>query len=72
LSPGRGTTHYNTAVALLLKGDAPAALKEMEQETIYANSTHQYGNGGHRWKQWTEKWAPFPKLLETAARKSPS
>ena len=36
---------------------------------LYANSTHQHGNGGHRWKWWTEKWAPFPKNLETAPQK---
>src|SRR6185295_9683582 len=32
LSPNRGGAHFNLGVALLLKGDATAALAEMEQE----------------------------------------
>ena len=32
LSPGRGGAHYQICVAMLLKGDAPAALAEIEQE----------------------------------------
>jgi TolB-like protein/class 3 adenylate cyclase len=32
LSPGRGAAHFNICVAMLLKGDAPAALAEIEQE----------------------------------------
>jgi len=24
---------------------------------LHANSTRQHGNGGHRWKWWTEQWA---------------
>jgi tetratricopeptide (TPR) repeat protein len=32
LSPGRGTAHYDISVAMLHKGDAPAALAEIEQE----------------------------------------
>jgi tetratricopeptide (TPR) repeat protein len=34
LRPGRGGAHAFVGMALLLKGDAPAALKEIEQETI--------------------------------------
>jgi TolB-like protein/cytochrome c-type biogenesis protein CcmH/NrfG len=33
LAPGRGGAHYGLGVALLLKGDAPGALAEIEQET---------------------------------------
>jgi hypothetical protein len=33
LSPGYGSAHYQIGAALLLKGDAPAAASEMEQET---------------------------------------
>ena len=33
LSPGRGSTHYLLAVALLMKGDGSGALAEIEQET---------------------------------------
>jgi Flp pilus assembly protein TadD len=33
LAPGRGSTHSQLSVALLLKGDAPGALAEIEQET---------------------------------------
>jgi tetratricopeptide (TPR) repeat protein len=33
LSPQRGGTHYLIALSLLMKGDAPAALAELEQET---------------------------------------
>jgi serine/threonine protein kinase/tetratricopeptide (TPR) repeat protein len=33
LSPGRGGAHYQLGTALLLKGDAAGALKEIEQET---------------------------------------
>lgn len=33
LSPSFGVAHYSLGVALLLKGDAPAALTEIEQET---------------------------------------
>ena len=33
LSPGRGTAHYQISAALLLQGDAPGALAEIEQET---------------------------------------
>jgi TolB-like protein len=32
LSPGRAPAHYDICVAMLLKGDAPAALAEIEQE----------------------------------------
>jgi TolB-like protein/class 3 adenylate cyclase/Flp pilus assembly protein TadD len=32
LSPGRGQAHFQIGVAMLLKGDAPAALAEIEQE----------------------------------------
>ena len=32
LSPGRAQAHYEMCVAMLLKGDAPAALAEIEQE----------------------------------------
>jgi adenylate cyclase len=32
LSPGRGMAHYQICEAMLLKGDAPAALAEIEQE----------------------------------------
>jgi tetratricopeptide (TPR) repeat protein len=32
LSPGRGLAHSELATALMLKGDAPAALAEIEQE----------------------------------------
>ena len=34
LSPGRGSAHYSICVAMLLKGDASAALAEIEQEKI--------------------------------------
>ena len=34
LSPGRGSAHYSISVAMLLKGDASAALAEIEQEKI--------------------------------------
>ncbi len=33
LTPGRGTAHASIGTALLLKGDAPGALAEIEQET---------------------------------------
>ncbi len=33
LAPGRGITHFNLSVALLLKGDAQGALAAIEQET---------------------------------------
>jgi tetratricopeptide (TPR) repeat protein len=33
LAPGRGAAHYLLSMALLLKGDAPGALAEIEQET---------------------------------------
>ena len=33
LSPGRGSTNYALGVALLLQGDPPAALAEMQKET---------------------------------------
>ncbi|HET7777866.1 MAG TPA: hypothetical protein VFL07_04890, partial [Rudaea sp.] len=33
LAPGRGAAHAQLATALLLKGDAPGALAEIEQET---------------------------------------
>src|SRR5262249_52352961 len=36
LSPGRGNAHSQLGVALLLKGDAPGALTEMEQEQTEA------------------------------------
>jgi tetratricopeptide (TPR) repeat protein len=32
LSPGYGSAHYQICVAMLLKGEAPAALAEIEQE----------------------------------------
>jgi tetratricopeptide (TPR) repeat protein len=34
LAPGRGEVHADLGTALLLKGDAPGALAEIEQETI--------------------------------------
>jgi len=36
LSPGRGQAHFNLGMTLLLKGDATAALAEIEQEKIEA------------------------------------
>jgi tetratricopeptide (TPR) repeat protein len=36
LSPGHGQTHYEICVAMLLKGDATAALAEIEQEKTEA------------------------------------
>jgi len=34
LEPGRGSVHYFLSAALLLKGDAPAALAEIEREPV--------------------------------------
>jgi tetratricopeptide (TPR) repeat protein len=33
LAPGRGNAHANLGIAMMLKGDAPGALAEIEQET---------------------------------------
>ena len=47
-------------------GRAGAGTGSRWMPELYAKSTQQHGNGGHRWKRWTREWAPFLKLLETA------
>ena len=71
LSPGRGSAHYSIGVAMLLKGDASAALAEIEQEKIQVYRLIGLPMAYHALGRKTESDAALASLIAKFEKDAP-
>ena len=71
LSPGYGGAHYQICVAMLLKGDAPAALTEVAQEKSEILRLHGLPMAYHALRRKTESDAALAALIAKDEKDSP-